>query len=74
MSSTLPTGIATIWDARDAIASQDANGNRWTSVFDALDRPIASVSPLGFYGTTVYDGAGQTIASVDALSFRTSLN
>ena len=50
----------------------DANGNRVSSVFDALDRRTVEINGLGYRTTTVYNPVGQTSAQVDARGNRHS--
>ncbi len=53
----------TVYDARgNVIERWDANGNRLVSYYNALDRKVAEVSPVGAFSTYRFDAAGNVIA------------
>ena len=58
--------------ASQSLATIDANGNRVSSVHDALGRRTVEVNALGNRTTTVYNSLGQTSALVDARANRHS--
>lgn len=41
-----------------------------TTVYDSLNRPLASINPSGLRSTTVYDSAGRAAASIDPSGLR----
>jgi len=62
-----------VWDANgNRNGTIDVLGNRFTTLFNGAQQPIATSTPFRTAHSMVYDATGNTIAEINALGFRTT--
>ncbi|OWK35320.1 RHS repeat domain-containing protein [Fimbriiglobus ruber] len=74
LSSKAPDGVTTSYAYNTAglvtasiVGFGSGLAQTTTTVYDAADRPVASIDPLGNITTTTYDAAGRVLAVTDPL-------